>query len=278
MRRTVPVEPLVSTVCSRAPEASVHRHWYPNWRWYLDEVFVRIDGKTCCLWCVVDHEGEVLEVLVTKRRDRRAALRFPKTRDEASWPAGDDRDRQCGRPDPRSLAQQPGRELAPAVPTNGQFRGRKDPAEICFRPCIDPQPFQPRTSSQPPRNCQSGPGRRLGRVASIGSLRPFDCRFQKSCPFGLTMPSRAPFVAESPGPSGALGRRPIGVCRFPGIPQGLPRSPEWPADGNTVLPDWVPHCRKCAGGSMIGAVGRSRWPERNEAGECASWKVTKART
>ena len=28
----------------------VHRHWYSNWRWHLDEVFVRINGKTCYLW------------------------------------------------------------------------------------------------------------------------------------------------------------------------------------------------------------------------------------
>ena len=56
----------------------VHRHLYSNWRWHLDEVFVRINGKTCYLWRAVDHEGEVLEVFVTKRRDRRAALRFLK--------------------------------------------------------------------------------------------------------------------------------------------------------------------------------------------------------
>ena len=49
-----------------------------NWRWHLDEVFVRINGKTCYLWRAVDHEGEVLEVFATKRRDRRAALRFLK--------------------------------------------------------------------------------------------------------------------------------------------------------------------------------------------------------
>ena len=24
----------------------VHHHWYSNWRWHLDEVFVRINGKT----------------------------------------------------------------------------------------------------------------------------------------------------------------------------------------------------------------------------------------
>ena len=56
----------------------VHRHWYSNWRWHLDEVFVRINGKICYLWRAVDHEGEVLEVFATKRRDRRAALRFLK--------------------------------------------------------------------------------------------------------------------------------------------------------------------------------------------------------
>ena len=56
----------------------VHRHWYSNWRWHLDEVFVRINGKTCYLWRAVDHEGEVLEVIATKRRDLRAALRFLK--------------------------------------------------------------------------------------------------------------------------------------------------------------------------------------------------------
>ena len=56
----------------------VQRHWYSNWRWHLDEVFVRINGKTCYLWRAVDHEGEVLEVFATKGRDRRAALRFLK--------------------------------------------------------------------------------------------------------------------------------------------------------------------------------------------------------
>ena len=49
---------------------------YSPWRWHLDEVFVRINGETRYLWRAVDHEGEVLEVLATKRRDRRAALKF----------------------------------------------------------------------------------------------------------------------------------------------------------------------------------------------------------
>ena len=48
----------------------------PQWRWHLDEVFVRINGETYYLWRAVDHEGEVLEAFVTKRRDRKAALGF----------------------------------------------------------------------------------------------------------------------------------------------------------------------------------------------------------
>jgi len=56
----------------------VRQRSYSNWRWHLDEVFVRINGETHYLWRAVDHDGEVLEVFVTKRRDRKAALKFLK--------------------------------------------------------------------------------------------------------------------------------------------------------------------------------------------------------
>ncbi len=46
---------------------------YSTWRWHLDEVFVKINGKRHYLWRAVDHEGEVLETYVTKRRDRPTA-------------------------------------------------------------------------------------------------------------------------------------------------------------------------------------------------------------
>ena len=49
---------------------------YSNWQRHLDEVFVKIDGETHYMWHAVDHEGEVLEALVTKRRDRKAALKL----------------------------------------------------------------------------------------------------------------------------------------------------------------------------------------------------------
>src|SRR5262249_41583673 len=48
----------------------------PSDRWHLDEMVVRIAGKRMYLWRAVDHEGEILDVLVQRRRDSRAALRL----------------------------------------------------------------------------------------------------------------------------------------------------------------------------------------------------------
>ncbi len=50
----------------------------PDDQWHVDEVFVRINGETHTLWRAVDHEGEVLEVFATKRRDRKATHAFLK--------------------------------------------------------------------------------------------------------------------------------------------------------------------------------------------------------
>lgn len=49
---------------------------YTQWRWHTDEVFVRINGETHYLWRAVDQEGEILESYVTKKRDKKAAIRF----------------------------------------------------------------------------------------------------------------------------------------------------------------------------------------------------------
>ena len=48
----------------------------PSDRWHLDEMVVRIAGKRMYLWRAVDHEGEVLDVVVQSCRDSRAALRL----------------------------------------------------------------------------------------------------------------------------------------------------------------------------------------------------------
>ncbi|KUJ78781.1 transposase [Ruegeria marisrubri] len=49
-----------------------------KWRWHLDEMFVKINGRRHYLWRAVDHEGEVLESFVTKTCDKKAALKFLK--------------------------------------------------------------------------------------------------------------------------------------------------------------------------------------------------------
>ena len=62
--------------------ADIKRQWisrmrgFRNWRWHVDEVFVKVNGETHYLWRAVDHEGEILESYVTKKRDKKAALKF----------------------------------------------------------------------------------------------------------------------------------------------------------------------------------------------------------
>jgi transposase-like protein len=48
----------------------------PTGRWHLDEMVVRIRGRRMYLWRAVDDEGEVLDVLVQKRRNKAAALKL----------------------------------------------------------------------------------------------------------------------------------------------------------------------------------------------------------
>ena len=152
---------------------------YSLWRWHLDEVFVRINGETHYLWRAVDHEGEVLEVYATKRRDREAALEFLKrTMKRHGRPATIVTDRlqsyraamkvigNEGCQEDQALAQQPGRKLTSTLPAtgtrNGQIQGGNNSAEIRLRPCFDPQPLQPPTPSQPPRYFQTRASRCAG--------------------------------------------------------------------------------------------------------------------
>lgn len=50
---------------------------FRQWRWHLEEVYVKINGEMHYLWRAVDQEGEVLESYV-RTRDKAAALRFMK--------------------------------------------------------------------------------------------------------------------------------------------------------------------------------------------------------
>ncbi|MCB6180173.1 IS6 family transposase [Rhodobacter sp. Har01] len=109
----------------RVEAMRTHRHW----QWHLDEVYVKINGVTHDLWRAVDHEGEVLESIVTKTRDRKAALKFLKKSEKRQGrPATivTDRLRSCGaalkdlgRGDDREMGRwlnNRARELTPAVP------------------------------------------------------------------------------------------------------------------------------------------------------------------
>ena len=172
------------------------RNW-SNWRWHLDEVFVRINGETHYLWRAVDHEGEVLEVFATKRRDRRAALKFLKRtmkRYGRPWSIVTDRLRsysaamkavgnpgrqECGRwlNNRAENSHQPFRRRAGAM---ARFRDIKDPAEIHRCACLDSQSFQPPTPFQPSGHFQTTSGGCPGRVAPTGGLIVRDCRFGRS--------------------------------------------------------------------------------------------------
>src|SRR6266436_4271184 len=48
----------------------------PDAVWHLDEVYLKIDGRLVYLWRAVDAEGEVLDVLVQAKRNKRAALKL----------------------------------------------------------------------------------------------------------------------------------------------------------------------------------------------------------
>src|SRR5260221_11624186 len=43
----------------------------PSDRWHLDEMVVRIAGKRMYLWRAIDHEGEILDVLLQRIRPSR---------------------------------------------------------------------------------------------------------------------------------------------------------------------------------------------------------------
>ncbi|MBA3570184.1 MAG: IS6 family transposase [Pyrinomonadaceae bacterium] len=53
-----------------------HRSPRPGDRWHLDEVFLKINGRVHYLWRAVDQDGDVLDILVQSRRDKKAAKKF----------------------------------------------------------------------------------------------------------------------------------------------------------------------------------------------------------
>ena len=108
------------------------------------------------------------------------------TGDEALWPAGEHRDgpaslgaamkaigivarRECG----RWLNNRAENSHQPFRRREGRWRNSvpKDPAEICRRSRLDPQPLSSGPPPQPPRHLQAETLGRSDRVASAGGLR-----------------------------------------------------------------------------------------------------------
>ena len=48
----------------------------PGDKWHMDEVFLTIKSERHYLWRAVDQDGQVLDILVQRRRDKRAAIRW----------------------------------------------------------------------------------------------------------------------------------------------------------------------------------------------------------
>jgi len=52
------------------------KHWGYGDTFFIDEVFVKINGKQHYLWRAVDQDGDVVDVYLQARRDGAAAKRF----------------------------------------------------------------------------------------------------------------------------------------------------------------------------------------------------------
>jgi putative transposase len=53
-----------------------HRRPRPGDKWHLDEVFLTIRGERHYLWRAVDQDSHILDILVQRRRDKKAAKKF----------------------------------------------------------------------------------------------------------------------------------------------------------------------------------------------------------
>nr|WP_225907993.1 DDE-type integrase/transposase/recombinase [Hyphomonas sediminis] len=124
-----------------------------------DEVFTKIGREQYYLWRAVDHEGEVLEAHVTKKRNKVAALKFLKNAMKrlgnpeivvidrcppyrAAMKVVGNKDRQ----ETKASPQQSRQELPPSVPKTGAgdaaFPRNAKFAEIRFSAFVSPQSFQ----------------------------------------------------------------------------------------------------------------------------------------
>ena len=158
-----------------------HMRGYPQWRWHLDEVFVKV-GRLCYLWRAVDHEGEVLEAVVTAKRDKAAALkllkRIMKKYDQprkivtdglraysAAMKAIGNSDRQEVGRGLNNRAEKFASAVSTTRARHAAFSKHEDTAKIQLSSRPGPQPFQSGAPSRHPSRLQAQTLCRIGRVA-----------------------------------------------------------------------------------------------------------------
>jgi putative transposase len=154
-----------------------HMRGYPRWRWHLDEVFVKVNGRVCYLWRAVDHEGEVLEAVVTSKRDKAAALKLLKrimkkygaprsivTDGLRAYSAADERDRCL----PSSTRSAVGSTIAQRIRISrfGDANGRCSAFEVRRR-CRSSARFMPRCTTNSIRSAISSRGKSTSRDALL---------------------------------------------------------------------------------------------------------------
>src|SRR5687768_592269 len=62
--------------CGQPYATQLRRRPRPGDKWHLDEMVLTIKGEQHYLWRAVDQDGNVLDILVQRRRNRRAAKKF----------------------------------------------------------------------------------------------------------------------------------------------------------------------------------------------------------
>ncbi len=170
----------------RRKRADRMRAW-AQWQWHLDEVFVKINGQTHYLWRAVDHEGEVLEAYVTRRRDRHAALKFLrkamkrygnpevivtdrlKSYRAAKKTIGNEGSQDVGRW-LNNRAENSHLTVPKKRAGHAQIQANAKSSKVRRRPFFRPQSLQSRASSQRQKLVQGEPAKRAGRMAATRRL------------------------------------------------------------------------------------------------------------
>ncbi|CUH44695.1 Transposase IS66 family protein [Ruegeria atlantica] len=115
---------------------------FSEWKWHVDEFFMKVNGKRHYLWRAVDHEGEVLDAVVTKCRNKAAALKFLK-----------------------KLMKRRGKAENVVTDRFASYRAYAKFAEVRRCPFLCLQPLQPGKIAHQPRHLQADTHRRSRRVA-----------------------------------------------------------------------------------------------------------------